>query len=141
MVTFPRVISVLALVAGLVGITFAVAGYVKAENAIKQVVAEGAERRDQSCLHDEIDQRADVRGLRLTYKYIVKLTPRQRATPFNALLIQQLPRSEREAGRDDAPPFCDEPGFGLPEPDQPIPDRPAELIEPYVRPPVVAQPR
>jgi hypothetical protein len=88
---------------------------------------EGANRRDQSCELFESAHLADVEGLRRTYGYLVELTPEQAAEPINRLLIRLLPEAEREARKDRAPEYCDEPRIGLPEPDPVVPERPAAL--------------
>lgn len=110
----------------------------------RQIEREGTRRRDQICLRDEREHLNAVNGLKLTYRYLGSLTQEQRRDPINALLLDQLPRTELEAKTDSAPPFCDQPGvkaerryrlgkpggkppIGLPEPDPKIPKRPAAL--------------
>ena len=102
-------------------------GLTSNQDAIRAIERERIERTNQSCDITERKQADDVRKLRNTYDYLVGLTPRQRRTALNAAIIRQLPRTEEEARRDDAPAFCDEPGVGLPEPDPKLPRRPKSL--------------
>ena len=99
----------------------------KANRAIRQIERESKGRRDQSCRISESQHKADVDGLRRTYDYLKQLTPRQRRSPINRAILANLPVTEREARMDPAPPFCDEPGIGLPEPDPVLPKRPKSL--------------
>ncbi len=96
-------------------------------NNIDQIKTERTERTNQSCNISERKQQGDVRSLKLTYDYLVSLTPEQAREPLNALIYRELPRAEKEARLDDAPSFCDEPGIGLPEPDPKVPERPQAL--------------
>jgi outer membrane murein-binding lipoprotein Lpp len=102
--------------------------------------AEGRERRDQQCELFERQHLDDVKQLRGTYKYLLRLPPselRAPTNPLNEAVILQLRETERAATRDSAPDFCDEPGadaerrgaepVGLPEPDPKVPRRPAAL--------------
>ena len=99
----------------------------KANRAVRQIEAESRARRDQSCRISEETHKDDVDSLRRTYKYLLDLTPRQKQTTFNRALLANLPNVERKARQDPAPPFCDEPGIGLPEPDPVVPKRPKSL--------------
>jgi hypothetical protein len=90
---------------------------------------EGSERRDQSCRIAERKQRADVERLHRTYAYLLReLRAGRTDTPLNIEVLRGLGQAEAEAREDDAPPFCDEPGVGLPEPDPVVPDRPLVLL-------------
>lgn len=93
--------------------------------AVTQI--EGAERRDQTCTIDERTQAEDVYELRQTYDFLADPPPGQEG--LAALILPNLPKSEADARLDDAPPFCDERGVGLPEPDPVLPCRPPVLVE------------
>lgn len=113
--------------------------------SIIQIEKEGRERRDQSCRIDERKQRADVQKLVQTYDFLTKLTPEQlnearsgHGDLLNRAAVANLAQTEREALEDDAAPFCDEEGVGLPEPDTRIPARPDVLKTP---PPPAPEPK
>lgn len=100
-----------------------------AEQAINRIRRESLERRDQSCLGDELEHLKDVRRLRQTYKFLLDPPPSLR--DLVPLVRIQLPVVEDDA-RDRAPLFCDETQpdgspVGLPEPDPRIPERPRAL--------------
>lgn len=88
---------------------------------------ESAIRTDQVCRLFETDHLADVTRLRNTYAYLDALPAKERGAPLNRALLRQLPQLEDEAGTDQAPEFCDEPGVGLPEPDPVLPKKPESL--------------
>lgn len=88
---------------------------------------EGVARRDQTCALQETKQKADVDALARTYDYLAGLSRAERRERLNVVILAQLPRTVREAQIDDAPPFCDQPGVGLPEPDPKLPRRPPGL--------------
>lgn len=100
---------------------------------IEQIAREGAVREDQFCLLTERDHRQDVRTLRETYEYFLKLTPAELKQTINQVILSNVPKTETEAKTDSAPEVCDEPGkygdknVGLPEPDPKVPKRPKEL--------------
>lgn len=94
---------------------------------------EQRERRDQSCEIAERKQRVDVKRLRDTYAYAVRIPVEERGTQLNQAILEQIPQVEMDARLDDAPSFCDEEGIGLPEPDSRVPERPASLREPDAR--------
>jgi hypothetical protein len=96
-------------------------------NAINQIQEESKGRRDQSCHISESTHKADVEQLQRTYDYLVNLTPRQKRSAINRAVLANLPNVEHAARLDPAPPFCDEPGIGLPEPDPVLPKRPKAL--------------
>lgn len=107
---------------------------------IERIEREGRERRDQTCFLFETDHAADVKSLSDVYEYLDALDATERRLSINRGLIATLPDREREAGADQAPDFCDEPGadaeargepsVGLPEPDPVIPKRPPSLDPP-----------
>lgn len=89
---------------------------------------EGKGRRDQSCRQSEAKHLADVQELRRTYRFLTDPAKRRLlGRGLARLIILTLPQREREARVDPAPPFCDEPGIGLPEPDPTVPKRPQGL--------------
>lgn len=92
-----------------------------------RIQAEGEQRRDQSCGISEAKQHKDIRQLADTYRYLLALSPAEQRSTFNTFIRARLPLAEREAAEDDAPPFCDEDGVGLPEPDLKVPRRPRAL--------------
>lgn len=98
------------------------------QRAVDETAREGAERRDQICLSAEREHLNDVTSLTRTYEYLGSLTRGERMQPLNRFLIRSLPEAENKVRIDPAPPFCDEPDVGLPEPDPRIPHRPAELV-------------
>lgn len=100
---------------------YAVAG---TEATVKDLRREGEERRDQSCRIQERKQEADVQQLRRTYTFLLGLKP---AAPLRRAVITLLPQIEDDARQDDAPPYCNAPGVGLPEPDPVVPKRPPSL--------------
>lgn len=91
---------------------------------------EGAERRDQNCLIFERSQDRAVTQLRRTYEYLADLTPKQLAEPLNTAVIAGLPAEVTDAQTSDAPPYCNAPGVGLPEPDPLLPQPPGNLPKP-----------
>jgi type II secretory pathway pseudopilin PulG len=154
--TFPRLMSVLAVVGALVAIVFAVVGFSKADaaneknaEAITQaeraatharrlavrLEMEGRDRRDQTCTLNERDHLQDVRALRRTYArlpealdFYEQIAPNEGFRQFlRSAVAADTQRLEKEARVDRAPEFCDEPGYGLPEPDPVIPERPEGL--------------
>ena len=88
-----------------------------------QLARESRERRDQMCNLFERDHLADVTRLKRTYAYLDRLPRREWGNPLTMAIVRQLPELEVEARQDAAPPFCDEPGIGLPEPDPELPAR------------------
>lgn len=92
-----------------------------------QLRDEGVQRRDQSCLIQEAKQRSDVAALKRTYDYLSGRTSYPQTQELRRIALAGLPRAFHEAELDDAPPFCDELGVGEPEPDPPLPERPAGL--------------
>lgn len=99
----------------------------RVDETVGAIHSEGAERRDQVCTRDEREHQRAVEGLKLTYDFLVSLTPQERRGGINGLLLRELPRTEERARLSAAPEFCDEPNVGLDEPNPEIPKRPAEL--------------
>jgi hypothetical protein len=104
--------------------------------ALERQTREADERRNQTCTLFETDHLQDVQSLKRTYErlpealdFYMEAAP-ERLQPFlRATIAGDLERLEREAKADSAPPYCDEPGFGLPEPDPVIPKRPPGLFK------------
>jgi hypothetical protein len=99
------------------------------EKRAAAIRAENRERRDQACAISERKQASDILKLERTYAYLLR-QPREAFEEKNSLpseVVRALPQSEEEARTDDAPPFCDEPGIGLREPDMKVPARPAKF--------------
>jgi hypothetical protein len=118
---FGRFLTWVALVASLVALASVPLVYIKISN-------EGRERRDQTCTQSEREHLVKVQELRRTYGFLTNPKKRRLLGPgLTKLVILGLPRTEREARVDPAPPFCNEPGIGLPEPDPVIPPRPHGL--------------
>lgn len=91
---------------------------------ITKIAREANERRDQTCVIFETNQLEDIRQLRRTYDFLSR-PPRSRLErQLQTLTLGFLPETERDARIDDAPPYCDAPNVGLPEPDLPMPVRP-----------------
>ena len=95
------------------------------------------EALDQFCRLAEQDHKTDVDRLTEIYTYLDALPRSQYDAPINQFVINStLTTRETEAYNDKAPPLCDRPGLGLPEPDPVIPDRPADLRgPPFPEPP------
>lgn len=91
---------------------------------IDRVRAEGAERRDQTCLIFERQQKAAVDQVGQTYRYLAGLTPKQLGEPLNRAVIANLPQLVHDATTAEAPVYCDAKGVGLPEPDPQLPHPP-----------------
>lgn len=85
-------------------------------------------RFDQACTTWEQDNYDQVRRLSDTYKFLDQLRPHEYTSTLTKFAITNLPRTVAEARADDAPPKCDEPGFGRPEPDPKVPSPSPELV-------------
>lgn len=97
--------------------------------ALHQIQSEGHTRADQVCKIFEDAQHDQVDELQRTYDYLVKLTPAEVHSTLNVAILTHLPQQEADAHIDRAPQFCDDPGLGRPEPDDPIPVRPAKVTQ------------
>lgn len=95
----------------------------KERSAERARLADTAQRLDQTCTLFEGDHKADVEGLKLTYRYLRDLPEDEWRLAINQLIVRQLPMTEREARTDRAPDFCDDPGRGLKEPDPVLPKK------------------
>lgn len=129
----------MAVAGALVAIVFSVVGYSKSSSAIEHVDRERQQSetdrlvaRDQSCMLNERDHLQDVQELRRTYdrlpealEFYDQVAPTEGFRVFLRQAVEaDVRRLEKEARVDRAPEVCDEPGFGLPEPDPVIPERP-----------------
>lgn len=99
----------------------------KAEDALREIRLETVERVEQDCLKEERDHLKDVKNLRRTYRFLLGYPVSAHDDPLYVALIQTLPQTESAARTDNAPPYCDRPNVGLPEPDPVIPERPKAL--------------
>lgn len=125
------VVPLIALV--LAGI--AVAGH---SSTLDNIESEGAERRDQTCVAFERDAIAAVNAYReasvrleRTEKFLERIPPGTEDEPLNREIRLNLPRLREEvdakyaeAKTASAPPYCDEPGVGLKEPNPTLPSEP-----------------
>jgi hypothetical protein len=97
--------------------------------ALYVTTLEREKRTDQICRIDERKQQKDIRQLERTYGYLLReLRAGRMDQPLNVEILRGLQQTEADAREDDAPPFCDEEGVGLPEPDPVVPDRPLVLL-------------
>jgi hypothetical protein len=101
--------------------------YVDARKTVDAQKREARGRVDQTCTLFESSHLADVQQLRQTYRYLLAVPPSERGATINRFVLAGLPAVEKKAHIDTAPPFCDKPGRGLPEPDPRIPPRPSAL--------------
>jgi hypothetical protein len=106
----------------LYGIVF-IAGVV----AVWALDSESSERKHQNCQIFERNNLEAVARLRNTYRYLMELPPEERSSQLNRAVLRQLPEIEANARADAAPPYCDDEGVGLDEPDPEIPARPPGL--------------
>lgn len=98
-----------------------------AKAQVRALALESLERRDQQCRISEQKQRADVDLLRQSYAFI--LHPPPGLADLVPIALAQLAKTEKDARLDDAPPFCDAPNVGEPEPDPVVPRRPKGIPE------------
>ena len=82
---------------------------------------EGKARRDQNCHLFEKDHRRDVKDYRDTVGYLKTLTVAERSEGINAAILMNLPKTRAEVRADVPPAYCNEPGVGLSEFDEPKP--------------------
>jgi hypothetical protein len=94
---------------------------------LNDTVAEGKDRRDQSCILFERQEDSAIRQLRRTYKFL--LNPPPQAAGLVPLAKAELSKTEADARASIAPEYCNEPNVGLFEPAHPqsFPERPKEL--------------
>jgi hypothetical protein len=94
-------------------------------------IKESKEFRSQDCAINEAKQLMDIRQLKSTYDALIKLPVEEENTFIIRAVVGALPRTEGEAAEDDAPSFCDRPGYGLPEKgkkgEKKTPKRPPEI--------------
>lgn len=106
--------------------------WTRAASDTDRIEAEATVRRDQNCIITERQQAREVRQLEGTYEYLLKQPRRELLHPGSLPreVFIRLPLTEEVAHEDDAPPYCDEPNIGLPEPDLKVPERPRALRRP-----------
>lgn len=89
---------------------------------------ESKTRRDQTCTVFERQFQADIRQLKSTYDYLLRLPPGEVGSSLNRTVLEQLPRTEARVRNDRPPAYCAEPGVGLDDRDfLPVPKRPLNL--------------
>lgn len=113
----PLVLASLALVLAAASVLLSVVLF-------DRVSGEGQDRRDQTCVLFERQHETEVKRLAQTYRYLLGLSPEEQANPLNRAVAAQLPELEERVKTIAAPPYCDEPGVGLSEPNPEIPKRP-----------------
>jgi hypothetical protein len=106
--------------------------------AVLHLNHESAQRRDQNCIVFERDAIAAKTAyvtakeqLDNTERYLANLPAAERKTTINVAVAANLPRLEetvdlqwRNAKASAAPPYCDQPGVGLDEPNPALPSKP-----------------
>ena len=95
---------------------------------IHDLHAEGAKRRDQSCLLFERQHQADVRQLVQTYSYILGLTGEALKQSLNKAVLASVPQVEQKAKTSVPPAYCASTDVGSSEPFPEIPERPRGLL-------------
>lgn len=102
----------------------------------KQIVDEAAQRRDQSCRGLELGHLREIRDLRQSYSFYADPPPGLKDLLKDPRALRQLGEQAKDAMDDQdafgvyVPPYCDKPGFGLPEPDPKVPLPPKGLLVP-----------
>ncbi len=87
------------------------------------IQAESKDRRNQSCRVFERLETTAVRRVVTTYKYLDEL-PRSelvRPTLLTTAILRNLGATYQDAKASRAPPYCDKPDVGLPEPQPKLP--------------------
>lgn len=80
-------------------------------------------RRSQGCVIQEREQDAAAKQLANTYRYLRALPKEEAKSTLNQFIIRRLPETEREARAKIAPPYCNDKGIGLEEPQAKFPER------------------
>lgn len=96
---------------------------------------EAATREDQICTSAERENQTNVRQYADTIKYLMAVkrnAPEKLSDPINRFVILRLPETEKKARKDTAPPLCDKPDRGLPEPDPVLPEWTAERVQRFL---------
>lgn len=105
---------------------------------LRRLVAELQVFQDQLCASSEREHAINVRQYKDTLAYLDELKRRQPgelSRGINPFVIGRLPDTEKRARKDTAPPICDTPGLGLPEPDPVLPKRTARDVQRELRSP------
>lgn len=110
--------AVILAIAAVAAMAALVALRAASQNAktIKRIEEVRADSRDQSCTLFERTERSNVLRVRERYAYLDGLDLADRGASITKAIIQGLPDLEREATEQRAPPYCNAPGVGLPEP-------------------------
>lgn len=96
--------------------------------SLNALSSEGRARRDQTCTVFERQFQSDIRQLKGTYDYLLKLSPGEASSPLNSAVLEQLPQAESRVRTDHPPAYCAEPGVGLDDRTfLPVPKRPLDL--------------
>jgi hypothetical protein len=90
-------------------------------------------RTDQNCEFAELTHLRDVQSLEGTYQYLERAEsrPNEKGTLLYELVLQGAPKTIASGEIDLAPDYCDDPGYGLQEPDPVVPKRP-EFLPPEI---------
>lgn len=98
------------------------------DRAVAAIRAEGAERRDQTCVLFEGAHIDDVSQLEASYNFVSKLSPQEAQTNLNRAIILRLPEAEKKARSSTPPDYCRPASVGLKVPFPVIPSRPPGLL-------------
>lgn len=98
------------------------------DQAVAEIRAEGAHRRDQTCVIFERAHIDDVSQLQATYNFIGKMTAEDAQSNLNRTIILRLPDAERKAKSSTPPDYCRSSHVGLKDPFPVIPSRPPGLL-------------
>jgi hypothetical protein len=93
--------------------------------AVGKTSREADERKNETCVLFERQERAAIDQLRRTYDYLRHPSPQ--LGDLNRLVVAQLPQVEADARASRAPSYCDPSGVGLPGRRPGIPARPKHL--------------
>lgn len=97
----------------------------KIEVTQQQFQSETKERINQGCLLAEARAKESVDRLKQTYDFLVH--PPADLKGLIPYAMANLNKTEQDALDNAAPPYCDAPNIGLPEPNPVIPPRPLQL--------------
>jgi hypothetical protein len=120
------IIGVMSTVMAIVLILF----YAQLDGAINNINKERQERADQACLGAETLHQTEIKDLRRTYAIMENPPPVLETLLKNPLLLEQTKEEIKAALNDEdefgvfVAPYCDEKGFGRPEPDPKVPKQP-----------------
>ena len=123
---------VMAIAAGVVLVVTAVGTTVSVltSASVADLDRESADRRDQACRGLELNHKQEISELKRTYGFYSDPPPAFKGLLANPLVRRAVLDAEKAARFDRdrygvfVPAYCDEKGFGLPEPDPKVPVRP-----------------